>query len=226
MSRRAALGTILLALIVLNLAMIAVAIARYPALFAQHSALLFVLEPAGILLVYAVATVSITKARGTTWNTIRKNAIAFGLITGALEVLNIGIENNAAPTARGPALSIGFMLIVFTLWGIAGARTARSCNSTRAGIFAAVISAGVCMLIAVAAGFVTELFVVPLDPASVSTWAEFKRSGWTDAHAFGLANTLDSGFTHLIIAPIVAMVFGGIGSLFSRFVTSRVRPAT
>jgi hypothetical protein len=77
------------------------------------------------------------------------------------------------------------------------------------------------MLIAVAAGFLIEFFVAPPDPAIVSMWAEYRRSGWTDAHAFGLANTLDSAFTHLIIAPIVAMVFGGVGSLLAGF----VRPA-
>ena len=106
-----------------------------------------------------------------------------------------------APPTTGPVLPIGFMLIVFTSWGIAGFRIARSRRSIRAGLLAAVFSAGVCMLIAVTAGFMVQFFVAPPEPAYVSTWAEFKRSGWTDARAFGMANTLDSGFTHLVIAP-------------------------
>src|SRR5258708_36327286 len=83
------------------------------------------------------------------------------------------------------------------------------------------LSAGICMLIAVAAGFAIEFFIAPPDPAVVSMWAEYRRSDWTDPHAFGLANALDSGFTHLFVAPIVAMVFGGIGSLLARL----LRPA-
>ena len=79
------------------------------------------------------------------------------------------------------------------------------------------------MLIAVAAGFLIEFFVAPPDPATVSMWAEYRRSGWTDAHAFGLANTLDSACTHLVIAPIVAMVFGSIGSLLAGFVRPTAR---
>jgi uncharacterized membrane protein len=176
------------------------------------------MELAGILFLYMVATVCLFRARGRVWNTILANASAFGVITGVLEVLNIGLENAAPAAARIPALSIGFMVIVFSMWGIAGARTARSENSTRAGVATAVLSAGFCMLLAVAGGFLIELLVAPPDPAAVSMWAEYRRSGWTDPRAFGLANTLDSGFTHLVIAPIVASVFGVIGSLLARYV--------
>jgi hypothetical protein len=215
------LGVALFSLTALNAGMAAFAIARYPALFEQHSALVFVLELFGILLLYAILTVYLVRVRGEVWNTILTNATVFGVITGALELMNIGFENVAPAVARGPAVSIGFMAIVFLLWGIGGARTVRSDNSIRAGMATAILSAGICMLIAVAAGFMIEFFIAPPDPVAVSMWAEYRRSGWTDAHAFGLANTLDSGLTHLIIAPIVAMVFGGIGSLLARF----VRPA-
>lgn len=49
------------------------------------------------------------------------------------------------------------------------------------------------MAVTVTAGLATELFIAR--PAS--TWPEFRRSGWLDPHAFGIANALDSGFTHL-----------------------------
>ena len=94
----------------------------------------------------------------------------------------------------------------------------------RAGLLEALCSAGICMLIAVAAGFLIQFFVVPPKPEYVSTWSEFKRTGWTDPHAFEIANTLDSGFTHLIIAPVVALLFGGVASLLARFTLSRTVP--
>jgi hypothetical protein len=77
------------------------------------------------------------------------------------------------------------------------------------------------MLVAVAAGFVVEFFIATPDVGAIQTWQEFKRSGWTDARAFGVANTLDSGFTHLLIAPVVASLFGLGGSLIGRV---RTRP--
>jgi hypothetical protein len=218
MLRQTYLGVFLFSLIALNAGMAVFAIARYPALFEQHSALVYVLELIGILLLYTVLTMYLVRVRGGAWNTILTNAAVFGVITGALEMMNIGLENAAPAAARGPAVSIGFMAIVFSLWAIGGARTVYSGNSIRAGMATAILSAGICMLIAVTIGFIIEFFIAPPDPAAVSMWAEYRRSGWTDAHAFGLANTLDSAFTHLIIAPIVAMVFGGIGSLLAGFV--------
>jgi len=82
------------------------------------------------------------------------------------------------------------------------------------------------MLIAVAAGFVVQFFVAPPDPAVISIWAEYKRSGWTDARAFGIANTLESGFTHLVVAPIVATLFGSLGSFLARLRGSKTVSST
>jgi len=221
MFRQTYLGVALFSLISLNAGMAVHTIARYPELFKQHSASVYVLEFYGILFLYAVLTVHLVRVRGGAWNTILTNATIFGVITGALEMINVGLENTASAAAHGPTLSIGFMAIVFSLWGIGGARTVGSGNSIRAGMATAILSSGICMLLAVTAGFWIELFIAPPDPASVSMWPEYRRSGWTDARAFGLANTLDSAFTHLIIAPFVAMVCGGIGSLLAF-----VRPAS
>jgi hypothetical protein len=217
MARQTTLGVVLSFLIAADAGLGALAVARYPAFFEQHSAGVYLLELCVVLFLYVVATVFLFRVRGGVWNTILANASVFGVITGILETVNIGIENSGIAAAHVPAFPIGFMVTVFSLWGIAGARTVRAGNSIRAGIASAVLSAGICMLIAVAGGFL-ELLVAPPDPAGVSTWAEYRRSGWTDPRAFGVANTLDSGFTHLVIAPIVAAVFGGIGSVFARFV--------
>jgi hypothetical protein len=68
------------------------------------------------------------------------------------------------------------------------------------------------MVIAVTMGFALELFIAPPSAGYIETWAEFQRSGWMDAHAFGIANTLESGFTHLWMGPVVALVVGSLGA--------------
>ena len=214
----------LIGLIVINLGMIALGVTRYPALLLQSGARTFVAEPIGVLVAYAIAVVCIARTQGTYCDEILRTAIIFGLLGGTLEIINIGIENSLPFAVRGPALQIVFMLSVFTSWGIAGFRMACSLGSIRAGLLAGVYSAGICMLIAVAAGFLIQFFLVPPRPEYVSTWSEFKRSGWTDPHAFGIANTLDSGFTHLIIAPVVALVVAGVASLLARLTLSRTAP--
>jgi hypothetical protein len=201
--------------------MIALAVVRYPVLFSQPGARVFVLKPICVLAAYAVAIFCFAGRRSTSWDTILKTALIFGILTGTVEIVNIGVENGIPFSVHGPIPQISFMLAIFTLWGIGGGRTARALSSIRSGLFAAVSSAGICMLIAVTAGFVIQFFLAPPEPAYVATWAEFKRSGWTDARAFGLANTLDSGFTHLVVAPVVAAVFGGVACLLVRSFPSK-----
>ena len=214
----------LLVLIVINLAMIAISVVRYPAFWSQPGARAFVVEPMSVLVAYAIAIVCIARTQSTYWDGILRAAGIFGVLAGALEIINIGIESGTPFSTRGPALQIVFMLSIFTSWGIAGFRTVRSIGSIRAGLLAAVCSAGICMLIAVTAGFLIQFFLAAPRPDYVSTWSEFKRSGWTDPRAFELANTLESGFTHLLFAPIVALVFGGVASLLARFVLPGTTP--
>jgi len=91
------------------------AVARYPAFFLQPGALVYLFEPIGALVVYAVAIVLVARAHGQSWDAVLKTAIPFGLLTGIFEVLNIGIENGIPFRAAGPGLAIGFMIVVFTL---------------------------------------------------------------------------------------------------------------
>jgi hypothetical protein len=214
---------VLLSLIISALGMIAGSVAQYPRLLSQPGARTFVWEPACALVAYAVSIILIGMARRAYWFPIQRNAIRFGILTGCLEILNLVIENGFFFGLRSAAVQIGFMLSIFVLWGVAAWRVAGELKSICAGLFAAVTTAGICMLIGVPAGFMMEFFLAPPSSAYVSTWAEFRRSGWTDAHAFGIANTLDSGFTHLVMAPIVALLFGVLGALLARFTPSKVR---
>lgn len=210
-----------LALIVLNVVAVGLALARYRPIFLQAGSLNFVFELAGVLVVYVVAILWVGTRDGDSWSLIRAKAGRYGLLTGLVEMIGIAVENYA-PTG-GPSVAAAFMLTTFVLWGWAGALVMRRTGEMRAGLLTSVASAGLCMLIAVAGGFVMELFVRPPLAGEVARWAEYLRSGWTDPRAFALANTLDSGFTHLLLAPFVAVVFGTVGCGFVR-VFARLRP--
>jgi len=214
--RRSLLAIALLTLIAASLGMAVIAVLRYPSFLLQPGARLFFFEPVCALLIYAVGIVLVSRTHSPQWDAILKAGILFGALTGILEVLNIGMESGIPFFMTGPREALGFMLVVFTLWGVAAYRTTRSLGSADIGLLAADSSACICMLIAVTAGFAVQFFLAPPDPAQISTWAEYRRSGWTDAHAFGLANTFESGFTHLVVAPIVATLFGGLGTFIAR----------
>ena len=94
------------------------------------------------------------------------------------------------------------------------------------GLLTAIASAAVCMLIGVAGGIWLEMFIAPTNPAIVASWQEFKRSAWTDPAAFQIANTLDSAFGHLLLAPLVATIFGVIGCGLGRVLRTQSRSAS
>lgn len=214
---------VLLVLIALDLAMIVTAVHRYPALLTQPGARTFVLEPVIALLAYAAVIILLSSTPSRGLHSIQKPVLLFGLLTGSLEILNIVLENSRF-TLQGPAVPITFMLLTFGLWSAAGYRASRGSGSFRAGLLAAVCAAGLCMLLAVTAGLLAELFIAPPDPHTVASWAEFQRSRWTDPHAFAIANTLDSGFTHLLVAPVVALLFGGLGAGITKLVARKPLP--
>jgi hypothetical protein len=191
------------------------AVLRYPAYLRQPQAWISIAELGSVLLIYSTAAVLFERLRPAQRSEICHTAALFGCVTGVIEIVNLILETWWPALARG-SVAVTFMLVVFVLWGIGGAQAAKRSDSLRIGLSAAVTSAALCMLIAVASGFVIEFFVSPTEPSAVAHWPEFIRSGWTDARAFALANTVDSGFTHLFIAPIVATIFGFAGSMFAR----------
>lgn len=220
MTGRSVIAFALLVLIAASIGMAVAAVERSPTFLAQPSARTFLAEPLLALVVYACAVVVIVMRRGAAWEVELRNAAMFGGLAGLIEVTNISIENGIPFSIKGPSFQIAAMLALFVIWGMAGARTARQIGTVRSGVLASILSAGISMLTGVTAGFALQFFIAPPQPAYVATWEEFRRSGWLDAGAFGIANTLDSGFTHLVIAPLVAIVVGSVGGWIGRSMRS------
>lgn len=203
-------ATLAAVLIAANLALATLAVLRYPAYWSQPAAGRFFFEPLPFLCGYAIALLILTV--NPPQSAALRVASLCGLITGALEVLNVTLEDLAPAFWNGPAISITFMLLPFLLWTVAAVLAARRTGAWRNGLLAAVLSAALCMLLSVAAGYVLELFLAPPSTASVAAWPEYLRSHWTDPRAFAMANTFDSAFTHLLFAPIVAALLGSVAS--------------
>ena len=218
-SQKTALAIVSLGTILFSATAATLALASYPAFFLQPGSRDLVCWLALTFAVYSFLAVRITLQTDDRSREIRTTALLFGTITACMEIAGIAMENYTQITS--PALPIGLMLTVFSLWGIAGFLVSRRLTSIRFGLFTAAIAAGVCMLIAVAAGFLIDFSLHPPTPDSVQSWAEYKRSGWTDPHAFAIANTFESAMTHLMVAPFVALVFAGIPISLHRLHESR-----
>lgn len=212
MTWRAVFAFVLVAMIAASIAMAIGAVERSPGWIGYPGAAATLRATWLTLVIYAGVIVVVVAHRGEEWDKELQNAAVFGSVSGIVEVINIARERAGIGESFAAVMSLAFMLVLFLIWALAGARTARDLHHFRPGVIAAVMSAGVCMVIAATAGFLTELFIVPPRPDAISTWAEFRRSGWLDAQAFGIANTLDSGFTHLWMGPVIALFVGSLGA--------------
>lgn len=212
MTWRAVFAFALVVMIAASIGMAVAAVERSPGWVSHPGAGMILREVWLTLVVYAGAIVVVVANCGEEWDEEMRNAAVFGSIAGAVEAANIVLENGISSLMNRPVVQLTAMLIVFGLWAAVGARTARDLHHFRPGVTAAVMSAGVCMVIAVTVGFALELFVAPPSPGSIASWPEFQRSGWLDARAFGIANTLYSGFTHLWMGPVIALIVGSLGA--------------
>lgn len=221
MSRNAKLG--LIAVVLFTCVLVVIRLSEYRSYFAPN-ATAYLAKLSAIFFVYICAILLSDRLHASFRIGVFRLALICGFGSGLLEISTIAGENDAFPF-RVPQL-VG-LLSVFATWSIAGFWATLSLRSVKAGLLTSVAGAGVCMLIGVAGGVAVEMFVAPTNPALVATWQEFKRSAWTDPAAFQIANTLDSAFSHLLLAPVVAIVVGAVGAgLGKLLLISQTRPAS
>ncbi len=196
--------------VALNLALIVARVLLYTSLLAQPNAQLFVLEPVVLLLIYAAIAFAMTAKRDERWHTIRRVGTIIGLITGMMWIVNLSLETFSR--FSGILVTAPFLLGAFVLWGVAGGIGAWRTGAVFPGIAAAIMAAMICVLITVTYGFLLTYTSLPRLERDLTNSPDFLRSGWDDLRAFAIANTFDSGFSHLLGALCVGAVFGAIGS--------------
>jgi hypothetical protein len=203
-----------------TLGLAAVALHREPAFFLQPNAQRYVSEAAIPLVLYAAIAVIVAFRRSPHPHALRFATLA-GLALSVPDILSLCIENGIPFSVSSPALQISVMLLLFLGWGYVAYHLAASGLGRLASIASAVWATFLNVTVAVAAGVLLELFLHPPPPAYVGTWAEYTRSGWTSPRAFAVANTFDSVFSHLLLSPIVALVFGSLGAAIGSAVARR-----
>ncbi len=202
-----------LALLLLNLGLIAVRVLLYPPLLAQSDSTVYIAEPTVLLLIYAALTLALTWQADPNRQTALRVGTVVGLIAGLLWIVNLTIETFV--DLSGPASILGtapFLLGGFALWGVAGFLTARATGVLVPGITGAVWAAMMTVLLTVTFGFLLGIIALPRLEQFMGSNPDFLRSGWHDISAFAIANQFDSGFSHLLGAPIISLIVGTIGA--------------
>jgi hypothetical protein len=143
-----------------------------------------------------------------------------GIIGGVLQIIHLALENFGRRVGENSTVTLAFMLSGFLIWGMAGYWVTRETGEVKTGMVAGCWSAMVSVLMAVTFGLILMSANLP-SPAYVATWSEFKQSGWSNAHAFAIANSLEAVPSHLVSGPIVGTIFGILGAGIARRLPGR-----
>lgn len=164
------------------------------------------------LAAYGVAFATLPKRLGDQRATILRIGSGAAAVAGGLQVVHMALENFGARAGENAAVTLAFMLAAFATWAAAAYRASRADGAVATGIAAGCASAMGSMVIAVTFGLVLTMAGVP-SADYVATWEEFKRSGWADARAFAIANSLDAAFGHLAVGVALGCIFGFLGGV-------------
>jgi hypothetical protein len=220
----ALLRRVLILTIAVNLCLIVIRVSTYRPLLAMHGSIRFIVEPLVGLLGCGLFALAATSARCVKLPGVLRPATAWGLIGGAILVVHMALEIFGSHIGENGSITLAAMLITFLLWGVAGFVAARATASSFLGLLGGCWSAVVSVLMAVSFGFALMFFEVP-SPGYVATWEVFKQSGWSDVHAFSIANSLDSGFTHLLCGLVLGSIIGAIAGGIARILPGPPVPA-
>ena len=213
----------LLALIALDLGLIAFRALLYQPFFSQPGALIFLLEPTLLLFVYAgiVLAIAVTSFVPGRLQALRVGTI-IGLTTGVMWVVNLGLETFTNLSGLTSILCTApFLLGAFVLWSIGAGQIGWTSGAPVQGVLAAVWSAMICVLITIAFGLLLTFTSIPRLEQQLAADPDYLRSGWSNIHAFAIANSFDSAFSHLLGALIIASVAGTVGGIAGTALGSR-----
>ena len=217
------LRRILLVLIAINIIMAIIATFMYPPLLTMPHVYSYIVELGIILLVYIIIVIWVTRFSEDI-NVLRV-ATFFGVIASLLEIVHISIEDFTHLDAHTGTVSTGiFMVGLFLIFAVSGFCTTINKRKMFSGMWAASWSAVVCMLIVMTYGL-SQLFwsfdaIAKTDIGN----PDFTRTGWTDMHAFVIADIFEACFKVSFLGPILGIIFGLVGAAIARlFIRKKVQ---
>lgn len=204
--------------VLLDLALIGVGLLWYPSLLEAGRASTAI-TCVVVLLLYGCVGIGLPIKANQAVTTALWQGTAVGLIIGISFAGDMIVEDFIDMGRQASMFStLGFMMLIFLLFGLAGARGTQKTRQIHLGILASLWSALLGVLIALLFGFaVNFLFTQRLEHILSS---DYVSSGMSDPQAFTFFNSLASASSHLVEAPLIAGVCGTIGALAMQGVIS------
>jgi hypothetical protein len=156
---------------------------------------------------YLVAVAALTRPTPPWLGPLRRVAVRFGLITGAMWATSLIVETYAGLSGWPSIAATGPLLIGgFVLFGVSGAVGYRRIGSKRVGVLTAIATSLICVTATITVGLTQAWFALATLARNIDGSPEYLGSSWHDLPAFAIANTLDAAATHTLLAPIIAAI--------------------
>ncbi|PWU04307.1 MAG: hypothetical protein C5B52_01735 [Bacteroidetes bacterium] len=176
----------------------------------------YIAEMGIILTIYIFIVILVTKF--STDRYILGVSTLFGVMAAILEIVHISIENFGHLNGHAEAVSTGiFMITLFLIFGVSGFYIAIRTKKISSGVWGGSWSAVVCMLLVMTYGL-SQLFwsFAAIEKHNIGN-PDFIRTGWTDMHAFVIADIFEACFKVLFLGPIIGIIFGLFGAAIAQF---------
>ena len=219
--RRVTLASeLLLGITVIFLVMLYAAF-RYPASLSQ-SGLVSFLATAGALLAYGAACLAARRHTSASLQIALGQGTTVGILLGAVAVVNHTLEIFASLDSSVSAiLGVSMWGLMFLAFGVAASATYHRLGLLRLAVIASVWCALVSTVATLLAGYAIGVLFIPHMQHILQ--GAYPQSAMTDPQAFVIQNTLNSGAAHVLLAPLMAVVFGFAGGVASAILASVYR---
>jgi len=184
---------------------------RYPASLSQGGLLSF-LATASALLAYGGAALWARRQSSDSMQIALGQGVKIGILLGVAAVLNHTFEIFATlDSSLSTIFGVSMWGLMFLSFGVAGSATYHLVGSLQLAVISSIWGALISTVVILLYGYLIGLLFMPHIQQILQ--GAFAQSGMTDLQAFVIQNTLDSGSSHVLLAPFMAGIFGFAGAI-------------
>ena len=209
--------------LILTFALMAGGVSRYPASLSQGGVWSFI-ATAIAWVAYGGAAFWARRQTADSMRSALGQGARIGIFPGAIAILNHTVEIFAnLDSSLSSILGVSMWGLMFLSFGVAGSITYRRTGSLQLALVSSVWAAIISTVGILLYGYLISYLCMPRMQQILL--GAFGQSKMTDLPAFVIQNTMESGASHVLLAPVIAAIFGLAGGLASMILRSIHRGA-
>ena len=178
----------------------------------EHGEYTNFLITATALLVYGLISFWVYRTKPEPLRLSLSQGARLGVLLGVIEIINHSLETFASlDQSISAILGVSMWGLMFLVFGSVGSAIYKRFSSFRLSIISSIWCALVSTVMILLFGFLTSLIFMSRYEEILN--GDFIQSGLSNPKAFVILNTINSAASHVILAPLTAVLFGFGGGL-------------